>query len=60
MIAINHIVVLLYEDKMLTTLFFNGIYVSSTKSDTGIHATYTPTNHFYMKDHWGYLRRTYQ
>ena len=28
-------------------------YVSYTKTGTGIHATYTPTYHFYMKDHLG-------
>ena len=43
----------IYEDKVLTTLLFDGGYVSYTKSGTGIHATYTPTYHFYMKDHLG-------
>ena len=43
----------IYEDKVLTALLFDGGYVSFTKSGTGIHATYTPTYHFYMKDHLG-------
>ena len=34
--------------------------IIGTKSGTGIHATYTPTYHFYMKDHLSYLRRIYQ
>jgi hypothetical protein len=28
-------------------------------NNLGIHATYIPTYHFYMKDHLSYLRRTY-
>ena len=28
-------------------------FIIGTKSGTGIHATYTPTYHFYMKDHLG-------
>ena len=48
------------ENGTLTTLLFDGGYVSYTKSGTGIHATYTPTYHFNMKDHLGYLRRIYQ
>jgi RHS repeat-associated protein len=43
----------IYEDKVLTTLLFDGGYVSYTKTGIGIHATYTPTYHFYMKDHLG-------
>ncbi len=42
-----------FERKVLTTLLFDGGYVSFTKTGTGIHATYTPTYHFYMKDHLG-------
>ena len=68
-----------FESKVLTTLLFDGSYVSLdfirpflampklkpaslwsfgltktfAKSGTGIHATYTPTYHFYMKDHLG-------
>ena len=68
-----------YEDGTLTTLLFDGGYVSLdfirpflvmpklklaslwsfgltktfTKSGTGIHATYTPTYPFYLKDHSG-------
>ena len=68
-----------FESKVLTTLLFDGGYVSLdfirpflampklklaslwsfgltktfTKSGTGIHATYTPTYLFYMKDHLG-------
>ena len=42
-----------FKRKMLTALLFDGGYVSFTKSGTGIHATYTPTYHFYMKDHLG-------
>ena len=49
-----------FESKVLTTLLFDGGYVSYTKSGTGIHATYIPTYHFYMKDHLSYLRRIYQ
>ncbi len=48
-----------FESKVLTTLLFDGSYVSYTKTGTGIHATYIPTYHFYMKDHLSYLRRTY-
>ena len=43
----------IYEDKVLTTLLFDGGYVSYKKSGTGTYATYTPTYHFYMKDHLG-------
>ena len=28
-------------------------FIIGTKSGTGIHATYTPTYHFYMRDHLG-------
>ncbi len=42
------------ENYVLTTVrTTNGGYVSFTKSGTGIHTTYTPTYHFYMKDHLG-------
>ncbi len=50
----------IYEDKVLTTLLFDGGYVSFPKTGMGIQATYTPTYHFNMKDHLGYLRRIYQ
>ena len=68
-----------YEDGTLTTLLFDGGYVSLdfirpflampklklaslwsfgltktfTKTGSVIHATYTPTYHFYMRDHLG-------
>ena len=68
-----------FESKVLTTLLFDGGYVSLdfirpflampklklaslwsfgltktfTKTGSVIHATYTPTYHFYMKDHLG-------
>lgn len=50
----------IYENKVLTKLLIDGGYVSFTKTGAGIHATYTPTYHFYMKAHLGYFRRTYQ
>jgi len=44
---------LIYENGTLTTLLFDGGYVSFVKSGTGTNATYTPTYHFYMRDHLG-------
>ena len=44
---------LIYEGNTLTTLLFDGGYVSFTKTGSGANATYTPTYHFYMKDHLG-------
>ena len=43
----------IYENNVLTTLLVDGGYVSFTKSGTGANATFTPTYHFYMKDHLG-------
>ena len=37
----------------LASLWSFGLTKTFTKSGTGIHATYTPTYHFYMKDHLG-------
>ena len=37
----------------LASLWSFGLTKTLTKSGTGIHATYTPTYHFYMKDHLG-------
>ena len=44
---------LIYENGTLTTLLFDGGYVSFAKTGTGANTTYTPTYHFYMKDHLG-------
>ena len=43
----------IYENKVLTKLLVDGGYVSFTKSGTGTNTTFTPTYHFYMKDHLG-------
>jgi hypothetical protein len=48
-----------FESKVLTTLLFDGGYVSFTKSGTGTNATFTPIS-LLQKDHLGYLRRIYQ
>ena len=37
----------------LASLWSFGLTKTFAKSGTGIHATYTPTYHFYMKDHLG-------
>jgi RHS repeat-associated protein len=44
---------LIYEGNTLTTLLFDGGYVSFAKTGTGTNAIYTPTYHFYMRDHLG-------
>ncbi len=46
-----------FESKVLTTLLFDGGYVSFTKSGTGTNATFTPIS---LLHHLGYLRRIYQ
>ena len=46
----------IYEDKVLTTLLFDGGYVSFTKSGTGTNATFTPIS-LLQKDRLGNLRR---
>ena len=43
--------ILACENGTLTTLLFDGGYVSFAKTGSGANATYTPTYHFYMKDH---------
>lgn len=45
--------ILACENGTLTTLLFDGGYVSFAKTGSGANATYTPTYHFYMKDHLG-------
>ena len=46
----------IYENNVLTTLLVEGGYVSFTKTGTGASAVYTPTYHFYMRDHLGSIR----
>ena len=43
----------IYENKVLTKLLIDGGYVSFAKTGTGTNAIYTPTYHFYMRDHLG-------
>ena len=43
----------IYENNVLTALLVDGGYVSFTKTGTGASAVYTPTYHFYMRDHLG-------